>query len=313
MNDTSWLSVDDVAKHLGVRRETVYRWISRRGLPGHKTGKLWLFRASEVDAWVQGRWPSARAAVAGEPEPQAGVPAFVRDEVMPFIRPPSAEDLGIRGCVGPREVMPEEPAPAPAAVGTVHCPIPAADGMVVVTIDVIAVRGNGGIVPIGAAASSYSNSLAAASACLREHHESMGLATKWLRQVDLGVIVEDAQPGPDDGSAAAALVVGAASVLAGAPARTGLAVAGGVDDRGVLTPVASVADMARAVRDAGYREFLVPAADAGAARSAAPGLLVTPVSSCPQLVRQALSMSRAKYSMVEKLAGAAQGRLQLGE
>jgi excisionase family DNA binding protein len=46
-------SVDDVVNHLGVARDTIYRWIEARGLPGHRIGKLWKFKVSEVDAWVE--------------------------------------------------------------------------------------------------------------------------------------------------------------------------------------------------------------------------------------------------------------------
>jgi excisionase family DNA binding protein len=48
-----WASVDGVARHLGVRKETVYRWIERRGLPAHKIGRLWKCKLSDVDAWVR--------------------------------------------------------------------------------------------------------------------------------------------------------------------------------------------------------------------------------------------------------------------
>lgn len=48
-----WVSVDDVAKHLGVARDSVYRWIESRGLPAHKIGRLWKFKLSQVDAWVE--------------------------------------------------------------------------------------------------------------------------------------------------------------------------------------------------------------------------------------------------------------------
>jgi len=49
-----WASVDDVAAHLGVAKDSVYRWIDAKGLPAHKIGKLWKFKLSEVDAWVRG-------------------------------------------------------------------------------------------------------------------------------------------------------------------------------------------------------------------------------------------------------------------
>ena len=49
-----WTSVEDLARHLGVTRDSIYRWIDRRGLPAHRIGRLWKFKISEVDAWVRG-------------------------------------------------------------------------------------------------------------------------------------------------------------------------------------------------------------------------------------------------------------------
>jgi excisionase family DNA binding protein len=48
-----WVSVEDIAKHLGVGKDSVYRWIENRGLPEHKIGRLWKFKVSEVDDWVR--------------------------------------------------------------------------------------------------------------------------------------------------------------------------------------------------------------------------------------------------------------------
>ena len=48
-----WVSVDDIASHLGVAKDSVYRWIERKGLPAHKMGRLWKFKISEVDEWVR--------------------------------------------------------------------------------------------------------------------------------------------------------------------------------------------------------------------------------------------------------------------
>lgn len=49
-----WLSADDIASHLGVTKDTVYAWITEKGMPAHRVGRLWKFQASEVDAWVRG-------------------------------------------------------------------------------------------------------------------------------------------------------------------------------------------------------------------------------------------------------------------
>jgi excisionase family DNA binding protein len=48
-----WLSVEDVSIYLGVNRETVYKWVSNKGLPAHKIGRLWKFRKADVEKWVE--------------------------------------------------------------------------------------------------------------------------------------------------------------------------------------------------------------------------------------------------------------------
>ena len=47
-----WLSVEEIAAHLGVSKETVYRWLEREKVPAHRVGRLWKFKASEVDKWI---------------------------------------------------------------------------------------------------------------------------------------------------------------------------------------------------------------------------------------------------------------------
>ena len=47
-----WFSVAEIADHLGVKRDTVYKWIDRKQMPAHKVGRLWKFKVSEIDNWV---------------------------------------------------------------------------------------------------------------------------------------------------------------------------------------------------------------------------------------------------------------------
>jgi excisionase family DNA binding protein len=53
MEEERWYSVEEIAAHLGVVKETVYRWIEGKGLPAHKIGKFWKFKVSEVDTWAR--------------------------------------------------------------------------------------------------------------------------------------------------------------------------------------------------------------------------------------------------------------------
>ena len=48
-----WVSAEEVAAHVGVRKDSIYRWIEHRGLPARKIGKLWKLKLSEVDAWIE--------------------------------------------------------------------------------------------------------------------------------------------------------------------------------------------------------------------------------------------------------------------
>jgi excisionase family DNA binding protein len=48
-----WLSVEEIAKHLGVSKETIYRWVEKDKVPAHKVGRQWKFKVSEVDDWVK--------------------------------------------------------------------------------------------------------------------------------------------------------------------------------------------------------------------------------------------------------------------
>lgn len=47
-----WLSVDEIAEYLGIKRDTAYKWISGKQMPAHKVGRLWKFRKEDVDEWM---------------------------------------------------------------------------------------------------------------------------------------------------------------------------------------------------------------------------------------------------------------------
>ncbi|NMO16800.1 helix-turn-helix domain-containing protein [Pyxidicoccus fallax] len=53
MTAEPWALVDDVARHVGVAKDSAYLWIELRNLPPHKIGRLWKFNLSGVDEWVR--------------------------------------------------------------------------------------------------------------------------------------------------------------------------------------------------------------------------------------------------------------------
>ena len=47
-----WLTVKEIAEHLKVSKESIYNWVGEGSIPAHKVGRVWRFKASEVDTWV---------------------------------------------------------------------------------------------------------------------------------------------------------------------------------------------------------------------------------------------------------------------
>ena len=53
MKPEPWVSLEEIAEHLGVSTDTVHRWIRGRKMPAHKVGRLWKFQAEEVNRWIR--------------------------------------------------------------------------------------------------------------------------------------------------------------------------------------------------------------------------------------------------------------------
>ena len=51
--EEGWVDVADVAAHLRVNKDSIYRWVHTKGFPAHRLGRLLRFRLSEVDEWVK--------------------------------------------------------------------------------------------------------------------------------------------------------------------------------------------------------------------------------------------------------------------
>lgn len=54
LNMDKWINIDEAAEYLGVKPGTIRSWIrNNKGIPAHKIGKQWKFKASELDEWVK--------------------------------------------------------------------------------------------------------------------------------------------------------------------------------------------------------------------------------------------------------------------
>ncbi len=54
LNETErWLSLEEISKHLGFSKDTIRAWIKKNTIPFHKVGRLYKFKISEVDTWIE--------------------------------------------------------------------------------------------------------------------------------------------------------------------------------------------------------------------------------------------------------------------
>ena len=52
-SEEGWVGIADVAAHLSVAKDSIYRWVDSKDFPAHRVGRLLRFRLSEVDEWVR--------------------------------------------------------------------------------------------------------------------------------------------------------------------------------------------------------------------------------------------------------------------
>lgn len=52
-SEEGWVGIGDVAAHLSVGKDSIYRWVDSKDFPAHRVGRLLRFRLSEVDEWVK--------------------------------------------------------------------------------------------------------------------------------------------------------------------------------------------------------------------------------------------------------------------
>ena len=54
INDVErWLSLEEISKHVGCSKDTIRAWIKKDTIPYHKVGRMYKFKISVVDAWIE--------------------------------------------------------------------------------------------------------------------------------------------------------------------------------------------------------------------------------------------------------------------
>lgn len=48
-----WVSVSELAEHFGFCKDTIYTWLANKNMPALRAGKLWKFKISQVEKWLE--------------------------------------------------------------------------------------------------------------------------------------------------------------------------------------------------------------------------------------------------------------------
>jgi len=50
---TTWLTLQEAAKHLKMGKSTIYKLAREGNIPAHKYGRIWRFDTAELDEWMK--------------------------------------------------------------------------------------------------------------------------------------------------------------------------------------------------------------------------------------------------------------------
>lgn len=48
-----WSTIDEIAEHIKVHKDTIRVWIKENKIPAHKIGRQWRFKISEIEDWIK--------------------------------------------------------------------------------------------------------------------------------------------------------------------------------------------------------------------------------------------------------------------
>ena len=50
---TTWLTLQEAAKHLKMGKSTFYKLAREGNIPAHRYGRIWRFDSAELDEWMK--------------------------------------------------------------------------------------------------------------------------------------------------------------------------------------------------------------------------------------------------------------------
>lgn len=48
-----WVSLEEIAEHMGLSKDTIRNYIKKQRIPYYKIGKQYKFKISEIDTWIE--------------------------------------------------------------------------------------------------------------------------------------------------------------------------------------------------------------------------------------------------------------------
>ena len=51
-NSDNYIGIEEASLYLGVSMATLRSWLKKGNPPAHKIGKLWKFKRTELDSWI---------------------------------------------------------------------------------------------------------------------------------------------------------------------------------------------------------------------------------------------------------------------
>ena len=67
MSEPELMTVEEVARYLRLKPQTIYKWAQERRIPAVKLGKEWRFRKRILDEWLDGQILDNQKDTTGKP------------------------------------------------------------------------------------------------------------------------------------------------------------------------------------------------------------------------------------------------------